>query len=362
MKRRFYATTLTLLLTLVLTSSSVLAQAVVTPDTEVETEKRAQTGMKFLSTSVDARATAVGGAMTAEMEGSSTSLFYNPASMAGMPGSFHASASVLSFITDINYNVASVAYRPGGGNYGVVGLSVISVDYGDFIGTIRANNEQGFVETGTYSPTALAVGLGYARAFSDRFAAGAQVKYVYQNIGDDFVTTQDFDAQTGGTFNSGAVTSTENYSKGTVAFDFGIVYHTGFRSLVIAMNARNFSQELSYVRERFELPLTFQIGMAFNLMDLTSMDPNTHALMLRVDAQRPRDFTEHVKFGLEYSFMQIAFLRAGFEQLGVSEEQGVSLGAGLRFNVQSIRFGADYAYTDFGLFGDVNRFGLQIGL
>ena len=196
MKPRFYASTLIFLLTLALTTS-VWAQQAVTPDTEVEGKKRAQTGMKFLSASVDARATALGGAMSAEHEGSSTSLFYNPASMAGMQGSFHASAGVMSFITDINYNVASLAYRPGGGNFGVVGLSVVSVDYGDFIGTIRANNEQGFVETGTYSPTALAVGLGYARAFSDRFAAGAQVKYVYQNIGDDFVTTQDFDAQTG---------------------------------------------------------------------------------------------------------------------------------------------------------------------
>ena len=59
--------------------------------------------------------------------------------------------------------------------------------------------------------------------------------------------------------------------------------------------------------------------------------------------------------------MDMLFLRGGFEQLGVSEEQGVSLGAGLRLGVQNLRFGADYAYTDFGLFGEVNRFAVQIG-
>lgn len=359
MKRCFYANTLTLLVTLVLTTS-VLAQAV-TPDTEVETEKRAQTGMKFLSMSVDARASAIGGAMTAELDGSSASLFYNPASMAGMPGSFHANFGDLQFITDIHYIAASAAFRPSGGNLGVIGVSVTSVDYGDFIGTIRANNDQGFVETGDYSPTALAVGIGYARSFSDRFAAGAQVKYAYQNIGDGFVTTQEFEDQTGNDFSPGPVTSTADYSKASIAVDFGVVYHTGFRSLVIGMSARNFAGEQVYVRERFELPLTFQLGASMNLLDLTSLNPNTHALTLHVDAQRPRDFQEHVKFGLEYTFMDLISLRGGFEQ-SVSEEQGVSLGAGLHHEFSGIRVGADYAYTDWGLFGDVQRIGIQVGL
>ncbi|MDX1546455.1 MAG: PorV/PorQ family protein [Rhodothermales bacterium] len=347
------ATTTLLLGMLLALAPAASAQQNVTPDTDVETEKRAQTGMKFLSMSVDPRAAALGGAVTADIYGSSASLFYNPASMAQMPGDFHAKAGVMAFITDINYNNASIAYRPAGGSYGVVGLSFVSVDYGDFMGTVRANNEQGFVETGNYSPSAFAVGLGYARAFTDRFSAGAQVKYAFQDIGDDFITDQDFD--------SGAVESTESYSKGTVAVDFGIVYATGFESLVIAMSARNFAQELTYVRERFELPLTFQIGAAMNLMDLTSLNPEMHQLNLHLDAQRPRDFDEHIRFGLEYGFMDMVFLRGGFEQLGVSEEQGVSFGAGLQVGLQGFAFGADYAYTDFGLFGNVNRIALQVG-
>src|SRR5690606_1745759 len=315
---------------------------------------------KFLSTSLDARGTAIGGALTAELDGSSVSMFYNPASMAGMDGMFHASFNDLQFITDIHYLGASVAFRPPGGNYGVVGLSVTSVDYGEFIGTIRANNEQGFVETGNYSPTALAIGLGYARAFTDRFSAGAHVKYAYQNIGDGFVTTQEFGEQSGETFNPDAVTGTHDYSIGTVAVDFGVAYHTGFRSLIIAMSVRNFAQELSYVRERFELPLTFQLGTSFNVIDLTNLNPDMHSLTIHLDAQRPRDFQEHVKFGAEYTFMNLLSLRAGFEQ-AVSEEQGISLGAGLHHALGGFSFGADYAYTDWGLFGSVQRIGVQIG-
>lgn len=338
----------------VLLAPGAFGQAGLTADTEVTTDKRAQTGMKFLSTSVDARASAIGSAMTAEMVGSSVSMFYNPASMGFMPGRFHAAGGNLGFIADINYQQGSVAFRPSGGNYGVVGVSFVNVDYGDFFGTVRADNEQGFVETGTYSPTAMAVGLGYARTFSERFAAGANIKMAFQDLGSDFATSQ--------TFESGEILTTEGYANNTLAFDFGIVYATGFRSLVIGMSARNFAQELTYVRERFELPLTFQIGASMNIMDFAgALDPDMHSLNLHVDAQRPRDFAEHVRFGLEYSFAGIVYLRGGFEQT-VSEEQGFSAGAGLRYSLSSVNVGVDYAYTQFGVFGSLNRVALQVGL
>ena len=357
MKKRFYTHTLILVLALVLVPAAA-GQQVVTPDTEVEIKKRAQTGFKFLSASVDARAAALGGALTAELNGNSVSMFYNPASMAGMEGSFHASLSQLKFIAEIDYNIASIAYRPSGGNYGVFGLSIVSVDYGDFLGTIRANNDDGFLDTGVFTPTALAVGLGYARSFTDRFSVGGHVKYAFQDFNGDFATSTTGELAT----STSDIATTESYDLGTIAVDFGIVYATGFRSLVFAMSARNFSQELTYVRENFELPLTFQIGLAMNMVDFTSLNPSDHSLMLHVDAQRPRDFSEHVRFGVEYTFLGIVSLRGGFEQLSVSEEQGVTLGGGLKYDANNIRFAANYAWTDFGLFGNVNRFGIQVGL
>lgn len=354
-KYTIFSTTLTIAV-LVLSSVSIsYGQAGLTPDTEVETDKRAQTGMKFLSVSVDARASAIGSAMTAELSGSSVSMFYNPASMGFMPGRMSAAAASISYIADIGYTQASIAFRPGSSaNYGVVGVSIVSVDYGDFIRTVRANNDDGFIETGTYSPTAMAVGLGYARSFGDRFSAGANIKLAFQDFGTGFATSQNFD--------SGVIATTEDYSTRTVAYDFGIVYATGFESLVIGMSARNFAQEQIYVRERFELPLTFQIGMSMNLIDLTSINPDMHSIQLHVDAQRPRDFSEHIRFGMEYTFMDMVSLRGGFEQLGASEEQGFSAGAGLRYAFGGFNVGADYAYTDFGELGTVNRVGLQIGL
>ena len=340
-----------LCLSLSMSVLSMSARAQDSPD-DVETEKRGQSGMKFLSTSVDARAAAIGSAVTAETEGSSVSLFYNPASMAGMPGMFHVGFGRTEFIAGFGYNNLSLAFRPSGANYGVFGLTLMNVDYGDFFQTVRSDNAEGFEDLGTYSPQAFAVGLGYARSLTDRFSAGAHVKYVGQDLGTHATKRSE----------AGDL-STQDYAVNTLAVDFGLLYRTGFRSMVIAMSTRNFSQELSYVRETFELPLSFQIGVAMDVFDLVGSVSAAHALNLKVDATRPRDFNEHFKFGAEYLFAPIEAaslaLRAGLGQ--DAEEEGISLGAGLGYDMGSFRAAIDYAYTDFGVFGSLNRFALQIG-
>lgn len=361
MKRSFYTTCLIAAFSLLAAPSAFGQTGIPTPDTEVPTEKRAQTGFKFLSTSVDARASAMGGAVTSSAVGSSTSLFYNPASMALMPGTFHASAGVVDHLLDFEYSYASAAFQPGGGRYGVIGLSLMNVDYGDFFETVRADNTAGFIELGTYSPTALAVGLGYARSFTDRFSVGAHAKYTLQDLG-TFAKSR---VTEGGTeLIDGTSAEFDDYSLNTVAVDFGLLYNTGFRSLTIAMSTRNFSRELVYERERFELPLTFQIGASMNVMDLTTLDPNVHALNVAIDAQRPRDFAEHIKVGAEYTLMNIISLRGGWGSafVGDDTEEGVSFGAGLQYDIRGLGFGADYAYTDFGVFGELQRIALQVSL
>lgn len=308
--------------------------------------KLAQTSMQFLSVSVDARASAMGNAMTAQ-EVSSVSLFYNPASMAWADRSFDLALSQNQWIADISYNVGSIAYRPANGEYGTIGFSVRSVDYGESLGTIRADNEQGFVDTGTYSPSAIAAGLGYSRPVTNRFAVGAQFKYVHQSLGPSVMG-----------FDDGGSRVTQENALGTIAVDFGALYRTGFRSLNFAVSARNFSSELTYERESFELPLTFRIGTSIDLIDFTSLSGDTHQFLFAVDGVHSRDYKEHVQVGGEYLFMNTLALRAGY--VHPTSEQGINLGIGLRQSVGGIGFGFDYAYSEFGELGTVNRLSLQL--
>ncbi len=313
------------------------------PGQDIPRERRAQTGFKFLSVSPDARAAAMGDAYSALKVGSSA-MFYNPASMAYLTRKFHLSAGQIKWIADVTYNMGSVALNT---DWGVFGLSMISVDYGDFERTIRADNEKGFLDVGTYSPSAWAIGLGYARAITDRFSVGGNIRIAKQSFGDVPVGLE------------GASPVNKTFDERSTIVDFGVLYWTGFKSLTLALNTRNFSQENKYSEESFELPLTFRIGLAMDLIDFTDMDKDAHSVILSLDTERPRDFSEQVKIGVDYTLMKTLSLRAGY--ITPTDEQGISLGVGFGRDLGSVDLRVDYAYTDFGVFDNVNRLTLQAG-
>lgn len=329
-------------------ATSTRAQTATVPSTD----KRAQTGFKFLQVPVHARIAAMGNATTAMEDGSSVAMFYNPANMAYMNTSTHASFGLAQWIADIDYYSTSVAYRPGEGQYGVFGVSILSVSYGEVLGTVIADNEKGYMDYSEIgmsnpSPSGSAFGFGYAHSLTDQIAVGANVKYARQDLGTSVTTTTD----------SGY--DTQGYAKSTVVFDFGIFYRTGFRSLNFAMSARNFSQELQYAEENFELPLAFQVGVAMNMLDLAETDPSMHQFNLAFSAERPRDFDEQINVGGEYVFLNTLSLRGGYSY--PSDEQGINLGAGLQLSAGDLALEANYAYTRFGIFGNVNRIAVDIG-
>jgi hypothetical protein len=271
-------------------------------------------------------------------------LFYNPASLGFLESKADAVLGQTQWIVDINYNFGALAFRPADGAYGVFGLSFVTVDYGDFQGTIRANNEQGYQDTGSFSPSALGIGIGYSKALSDRFSFGATARYVEEKLTDNAPLSMDAD----GTLN------TEKAEADVFAFDFGVLYKTGFRSLNFGVSARNFASDRTYAEESFELPLTFQLGISMNVMDMTAADKNTHALLVSVDAIRPRDFDEFISFGAEYTLANLVSVRAGYA--APNDENGISLGGGVQKAFGTTAFHVDYAYTDYGVFDNVNRF------
>ncbi len=316
-----------------------------------DVSKSSQTTFKFLSLSVDPLASGTGGAATARNINSSVAMFYNPATMAYMEHTLTAGVAQTQWISDIQYQSASVAYKPGNGSLGVFGISLVSVDYGDFIGTVRdGSSTSGYADTGIFSPSAFAVGVGYARALTDRFAVGGNIKYAYQDLTSAPVDFAD----------SGSGYENKDYNQSTAVFDFGVMYKTGFRSMTFAMSVRNFARELKYEQENFELPLTFRIGVTMDVLDLTNLDQDMHSFNISVDANRPRDFAEQIMIGGEYMIMQTVSLRAGYTF--PTDVEGVNLGVGVHRDLGSFGFAFNYSYTTFDIFDAVHRLGLQIAL
>jgi hypothetical protein len=313
-------------------------------------QKLAQTGMKFLEVGTDARAEGLGEAMTS-VEGNASAMFFNPATMARMQGLTSVSLGNTKFIADINHYEGGIAFSPAGGDYGVIGVFVHFVDYGTFDGTIVATNDQGFLDTGPFHPSGMAVGLSYARALNDKFSVGGSAKWVRQSLG---ISVNGYDA-------SGSEIKANN-SLGALAFDFGLLYRTGFKSLNFGMVVRNFSREVEYQKESFQLPLTFRIGASMNILDLTRIQKSDHALLLTFDAEHPRDFAETVRFGAEYVFQDFLSLRVGY--VSPQDEYKFTYGIGVHTSGtgQSMGVGIDYAFTHWTTFGDVHRFSLQFSL
>ena len=306
-------------------------------------QKLAQTGMKFLSLSLDARGSGLSSSTTS-LEDGAASMFYNPAGMARLDNFTSISLGRVNYIADINYNYASASFAPYNGDYGIIGLSFESVDYGQFQGTIRADNTQGFVDVGTFSPTAMAFGIGYAKALSEKFAVGGIVKYVAQSLGTSVVNV----GPTGNYI-------TEENKTNVLAFDFGIIYKTGFKSLAFGMDVKNFSREVRYKTESFQLPLLFKMGISMNVFDLIpNIDQNMHSFLVSVDASHPRDYPEQLSIGGEYTFMKLISLRVGY--ISPTDVEGISAGLGIKHDFAGYNFAFDYSFTAYKVFSNVHRF------
>lgn len=313
--------------------------------------KWAQTGFNFLSVSSDAKAGAIGDAVNS-LSGYSGALFHNPATMAEMPTMLNANFSINSWIADIKYLQFSVMVSPSSGNYGTFGISVQSVDYGDVQGTMVWNNSQGFIDTEMMKPSALAVGVGYAMMLSKQFGVGAQVRFAYQSLGKSVVSVP----------GTGTYTTKQNVAD-AVAYDFGTIFKTGVKSLAFGMSIRNFSSDVAYEQEAFQLPLLFTIGISADLFDFVGSPGENQSLMFFLDSTHPRSHPEQIKIGAEYQFMKLIALRGGY--ISGNSEDGITYGMGVSssgLGVSPVNFDVDYSYTPFGVFNNVHRISVSLSM
>jgi len=308
--------------------------------------KLAQAGFEFLSVVSDARAAGMGDAVTS-LEMGSSALFFNPAGMANMEHFIDVTATHNQWIADVQHNTFSLALSPAHGRFGVIGFSFQNVNYGDFYGTrVNLGIDAGYYDTGIFTLSANAVGLGYAKRLTDWFYVGGQVRLVRQDLGKSIVPeiseTQD---------------TTEIIAENTltpVAFDFGTQFRTGFKSLIFGMSIRNFSKEIEHVEEPFQLPLVFNLGVSMNLFDLTGRDNPGQVLFMSIDASHYRSRAEQIKIGLDWHPVKMLALRTGY--ITNDDESGLTFGLGIsRFG-----FTFDYAYTPYGVFNQVQRLTLRM--
>ena len=303
-------------------------------------KKIGQTGLQFLKVDVGARPAAMAGAFMMVGDDASA-MFYNPAGIAAMRSTTDLFVSRTEWIVDIKYNAAAIVQNFG--NWGNVGVSIISCDYGDIIGTRVAATEAGYEETGPVDVGAYAIGVAYARQLTDKFTLGGHVKYAMQHLGENLFPDDSI---------------VDNKVTG-LAYDFGTLFYPGFRSFRMGMTIRNFSPQFKYQETAFELPLTFTLSFGMDMFDFLPSLQETQSLVLGLDFVHPRDYTERVHIGAEYWYMDMIALRGGYKYN--YDEESISAGVGIKYAIEGgLGLKLDYSYSDLGVFDAVNRISLGV--
>jgi hypothetical protein len=308
---------------------------------QIDLNKTAQSTMNFLLVSTSPKASALGDAYTSIGLGSEA-MFYNPAGLAGMQTTFDMNINYTGWIADIKYLSGGLAWNLN--EYGVIGFNLLTVDYGIINGTsisLDVANDLGYLDNGELSNVgAYSAGLSYARAISREFSVGGTVKLVGQNLGVSVL-------QSGSKENDAA----------KLAFDAGVKYLTGFHGFMFGMSIRNFATNVKREIYDEQLPLIFSLGAAINIMDVIN-PAHSNPLLLAVDFNHQNNYSERVNFGAQYKFLEMIFLRAGYQTN--RDLASWSAGIGLNQTVMDYNLEVNYSYSSFEIFDSVSRLSLSI--
>jgi hypothetical protein len=312
---------------------------------QVNLNKTGQSTMNFLLVGTSSKAAALGEAYASVGVGSE-SMFYNPAGLAGIKNEFDINLNYTQWIADINYLSGGLAWNIG--DYGVVGVSLLTVDYGVINGTslITAAEQSiyplGYRDIGNVNNVgAYSVGLSYAKAISREFSIGGTVKIVGQNLGEN-------------TFING--THKENDAT-KLSFDAGIRYLTGFKSFKFGMYIRNFASNIRRELVDEQLPLIFSLGFAMNIMEVINPElSKDNEINIAADFLHQNNYSERVNLGIEYNFLEMISLRGGYQTN--RDLASWSAGAGFKTSVSGYEMEVDYSYSRFEIFNNVNRISL----
>lgn len=304
---------------------------------------------QFLLIEPSARVAAMGNAGVTTYD-EVTAAFYNPGALGHLAQS-DAQFTHSSWLAGITYNHAAAAVRFG--DIHTLLLTVTALNSGEIdVRTV----EQPLGTGERYTVEDLALGLGYSRRITDRFSAGLTASYVQEKIWHSTLSA--------------------------LSLNFGVLYQLPFRAYLGA-SLSNFGTRGRYdgrdlrirfdqdpkkfgdnsnlpgalTTEEFPLPILFRVGVG---LPVTLGSRNE--LHLVADAYQPSDNTQSISLGGEWTFMNAFSLRAGYQNLFQQDaETGLTLGAGLSFDLAHYVARFDYAWNSYGRIGDVQRFTVGFG-
>jgi hypothetical protein len=281
-------------------------------------EKVGTYAAQFLKIGVSARATAMGNAFTAVANDASAA-YWNPAGIVDVPRT-QVGLSHTLWPADINLDYASAVFHT-------------TFFPGTFAVSARSLSMDPMIERTVYRPEGtgrefdagdMAFGVSYSKFFTDRFSSGVTLNFLHLGLADKSVNT--------------------------TAIDFGLIYRMGIQGVRLGMMIQSLGSEVNFDSRSSKMPTVFKVGLS-----MKGYEAGAHRVLLSGEFGHPSDNKEHTNLGMEYSFNQFGFLRAGYN-FGYDSHE-LSWGAGMHVDTsQTSSITVDYSWVDMGFLGSVNRF------
>jgi hypothetical protein len=299
---------------------------------------------QFLKIPVGGKAAGMGNAFVSVVD-NATAVYWNPAGIASLDR-LQGSLSHSSWIAGLSHDFIGIVIPVGDrSSLGISGIALQSEKI-----------EQTTIEApdGTMD---IAVGITYARAMTDNVDIGATVKYVNQRIWSE--------------------------SAQTFAVDFGALLRTGINDLKLGLSFQNFGPGMKmsgrelirqldqdpassanpYVEsaiqtQEWDLPTSYRVSTSMSFIGTNGLvELGDTRLLIALDAVHPNDSPERYSIGGEYSFFGTLAVRGGY--VFNTDEEGLTLGAGINVPLGETSVMFDYSYAAFGLLGYVQHFTLS---
>lgn len=315
--------------------------------------RKGTTGADQLLVPVGARGIATGEAFLSNVTGLEA-IYYNPAGFAHANGS-EAMFSYMTYLADINVSYFAIGTNLG--DLGSFAFSVKTFDVGDIpVTTFDAPDGNGDL----YSPSFLTAGLTYSKIITDRVSVGVNAKVISESILDVSAVgfAVDFGVQYRFSNNLSLGAAVKNIGTNMVYSGSNLQFRTGIPGTVPGSRTGMFE----VVAEPFQIPSYFELSLGYkydineqNMLQVASTFRNNNVL------------EDQMKFGLEYGFNQMFFVRAGYDLLLENMNQntfGFTAGAGINYQMtEGINFVLDYAFREVKEFPTANHiFTVKLGI
>jgi hypothetical protein len=307
-------------------------------------DKTGTTIGQFLLIEPSARIAAMGNAGVTLLDGLEA-VYYNPAAVASLRRAA-VQFSHSAWIADISHDWAAAALPLG--DWGNAYASVTALHSGDM--EVRTVSQP--LGTGErFNVSDVAIGLGYGRQITERFAAGVQLSWVQETIW--------------------------HTSMNTAVMSVGTIYRISKNGLHLGSSLSNFGTQgafdgrdlrITYDQDptrygdngalpgeiftgSFGVPVLFRVGLGYPL----ALGPQAR-LRLAVDAFHPADNAESVSAGAELSWRDLVAARLGYQNAFLRDsEVGWTAGGGFRGRIQEWDYQLDYAWGAHGRLGGTHR-------